>query len=436
MKKISISVIFILALLGNVQQVESQFLKKLGQRVEDAAKEAVIRKTEQKVNRETEKTMDTILDGNKGKKKISKKSKSTKKGDNQEDDMNEISEAKNAESDFGVYSNFTFIPGNKLLFYDDFATDAIGDFPANWETGGSGEVVTVSDSEYNWLSLSRRSGYLPTLPNKFPENFTMEFDMINHGYVAGTPSSRISFVFMTRKAYNAGSGGTRAGIDILLSNRGFKVENVYNFGGDVEIGVGSTINREFPEYLLNTVHISIAVNNKRLRMWINEEKIVDSPNVLQANIGDYFLIQANDVLPDKGHFVGISNFKIAESSEDLRSLLLKNGKFSTTGIYFDTAAATVKKESYGILLDIANMLRDNDNISLQIVGHTDSKGDEKYNLTLSEKRAAAVKEILVEEFGIREDRLQFKGKGETEAVDDNNTEKGRANNRRVEFIKL
>ncbi len=82
------------------------------------------------------------------------------------------------------------------------------------------------------------------------------------------------------------------------------------------------------------------------------------------------------------------------------------------------------------------MLRDNDDINLQIVGHTDNQGEENYNQTLSEKRAAAVKQLLVEEFGIGEDRLQFMGKGEIEAVDDNTTEKGRANNRRVEFIKL
>ncbi len=82
------------------------------------------------------------------------------------------------------------------------------------------------------------------------------------------------------------------------------------------------------------------------------------------------------------------------------------------------------------------MLRDNDDISLQIVGHTDNKGDDTYNQTLSENRASMVKQILVNEFGILEDRLQFMGKGETDPVDDNTTEKGRANNRRVEFIKI
>jgi outer membrane protein OmpA-like peptidoglycan-associated protein len=445
MKKIAIKVLFLLAFIGNVHLAEAQFLKKLGQRAEDAAKEAVIRKTEQKVNRETEKAMDTILDGNinKSKKRKSKKAKDSQTSESGKDisensfpNTTEENIDQEVSNTFGVYSNFTFIPGNKLLFYDDFAADAIGDFPANWETGGSGEVVTTSNSEDKWLSLVRRSGYLPTMENNLPENYTIEFDLTNNGYGQDISGSKLAFLFMTKRSYAGGTGGTLAEVEIGLTKNGFKVRSVSNFGSELDMRVSSSLDRNMPEYLNNTVHISLAVNKKRLRMWVNEEKLVDSPNLIQANIGRYFIIEAMDVLPEQGHFVGISNFKIAESTEDLRSLLLKNGKFSTTGIYFDTAASTVKKESYGILADIAKMLKDNQDITLQIVGHTDNQGKDDYNLTLSENRAKSVKQLLVEEFEIGEDRLQFIGKGETEAVDDNTTEKGRANNRRVEFIKI
>lgn len=440
----SLSIFLFLFCIGT-HNCHGQFLKKLGQRAENAAEEAVLRKSEQKVTRETEKAMDTILDGNKGTKQQKKsKSQETQNDDDASVEGDDGQTQKKSESntnvlkqsEFGVYSNFTFIPGNKLLFYDDFTADALGDFPANWETGGSGEVVNTNVSESKWLSLIRRSGYMPSMEDKLPENYTIEFDLSNNGYGSGKPISKIHFAFLTKKAYSMGAGGTLAEIEILLSPNGFNVRSVSNFGGEVDVKIGNEIDREIPDYLNNMVHISIAVNKKRLRMWVNEEKMVDSPNLIQANIGKYFIIQAMDVLPEKGHFVGISNFKIAESTEDLRSLLLKNGKFSTTGIYFDTAASTVKKESYGILLDIANMLRDNKDINLQIIGHTDNQGEENYNQTLSESRAAAVKQILIEEFEIDEARLQFMGKGETEAVDDNTTEKGRANNRRVEFIKI
>lgn len=436
MKNIKIVLVLLIA-LGTGQTSHAQFFKKLGDRVENAAENAVIRKSEQKVNRETSKVMDTILDGNKGKK--NKKDKSSKNNKSDRDIIGVRDKSTNstkAQNEFGVYSNFTFIPGNKLLFYDDFTTDAIGDFPANWATGGSGEVVKITNSENKWLSLSRRSGYMPTLAKTLPENYTIEFDLTNNGYGSGKPISKVYMAFLTKKAYSMGSGGTLADIEILLSPSGFNIRNVENFGGEVEVKIGNEIDREIPKYLNNTVHISIAVNKKRLQMWVNEEKLVDSPNLIQANIGKYFILQALDVLPEKGHFVGVSNFKIAESTEDLRSLLLKNGKFSTTGIYFDTAASTVKRESYGILLDIAKMLKENTAMNLQIVGHTDNQGQDDYNLTLSQSRAETVKQLLVKEFGIAENRLQYIGKGETEAVDDNTTEKGRANNRRVEFIKI
>jgi OOP family OmpA-OmpF porin len=424
-----------------VTNLQAQFLKKLKNRIEQKVENVVVEKTSDKAAEETSNTLDTIFDGNKGEKERKPKNKSSEQNDDQGNNNNENNEYSETEDEstqigFGVYSNFTFIPGNKLLFYDDFTADALGDFPAHWETGGSGEVVTTSDSKSKWLSLVRRSGYMPTLENKLPENYTIEFDLANNGYGSGKPNSKLFFAFLTKKAYSMGSGGTLADVEILLSNNGFKVSNVENFGGDVEVKIGNRIDREMTDYLNNTVHISIAVNKRRLRMWVNQEKMVDSPNLIQANIGNYFIIEARDVLPEKGHFVGISNFKIAEATEDLKSLLLKNGKFSTTGIYFDTAAFTVKKESYGILAEIAKMLKDNPDINLQIIGHTDNQGDDSSNQYLSRSRAQMVKQILWEEFEIEYDRLSFIGKGETEPVDDNTTEKGRANNRRVEFVKI
>ncbi len=438
--KTKIIVTVVLMFLGATNS-HAQFLKKLKNRIEQKFENVVVEKTADKTADETSKTLDTIFDGNSENANRKLKNKTSKQNQNKEDEnvesnVNAETEEESTVTGFGVYSNFTFVPGNKLLFYDNFMADALGDFPAQWETGGSGEVVTLGDSDSKWLSLVRRSGYMPTLENKLPENYTIEFDLVNNGYGNGKPFSKLYFAFLSKKSYNMGNGGTLADIEILFSNTGFKVSNVENFGGEVEVKIGSRIDREMTDYLNNTVHISISVNKKRLRMWVNQEKMVDSPNLLQANIGDYFILQAMDILPEKGHFVGVSNFKIAESNEDLRSLLLKNGRFSTTGIYFDTASFTVKKESYGILSEIAKMLKDNPNINLEIIGHTDSQGDDSSNQYLSRSRAQMVKQILWEEFEIEYDRLKFIGKGETEPVDDNTTEKGRANNRRVEFVKI
>jgi outer membrane protein OmpA-like peptidoglycan-associated protein len=95
----------------------------------------------------------------------------------------------------------------------------------------------------------------------------------------------------------------------------------------------------------------------------------------------------------------------------------------------------LKGESYGSLKEIANVLTEAADVRVVIVGHTDSDGDEASNLDLSRRRAASVKTALATQFGIAEGRMDTDGKGEGEPVDKNDTPAGKANNRRVEFIK-
>ena len=300
---------------------------------------------------------------------------------------------------------------------------------------GSGEVVSLSAETGNWLSVQRRSGYLPTLSTELPENYTVEFDLVTNGYGDGKPSSKMYLAFIPKKAYSIGQAGSVTDIELLLYKY-FSVARVENFGNEAKVKVGSVIDRHLPELINAKMHISIAVNKQRLRFWINEEKYIDAPSILQGKMGKHFLIQAMDILPEKGQFAGITNFRIAEAGEDLRSKLMKDGKFSTSGIYFNTNSAIVKKESFGIIKSIADLLQSDKAIKLNIVGHTDATGDDDFNQNLSIERAEAVKNILVTQFVIDETRLQYSGKGETEPVDENDTEKGRANNRRVEFIRI
>jgi outer membrane protein OmpA-like peptidoglycan-associated protein len=88
-----------------------------------------------------------------------------------------------------------------------------------------------------------------------------------------------------------------------------------------------------------------------------------------------------------------------------------------------------------VVKEIASVLKEN-NIKVKVIGHTSSDGDDQANMELSKKRAAAVKDLLVNEFAIDESRLQTEGKGETQPVADNKTKEGKVLNRRVEFIKL
>ena len=411
----------------------------IGKKIKATTKQRVENKTAQKTAETVDEGIDKTFDGIKG--ILKKKDKEKNNSASEEMDAKNNNKTKNsksddnAETDFGVFHNFTFVPGEKVIFYDDFAQDASGDFPVNWETGGSGEVVSLSSEEGNWLSLKRRSGYMPSISRELPENYTIEFDLITNGYGTNKGFSKLFLAFIPKKAYSMAQSGSRANVELLMSSY-FSVVGSENFGSEAKVRVTSKIDKRMPELLNKKMHISIAVNNQRLRFWIDEEKYVDAPSILQGKLGKYFILEGFEILPEKGHFVGITNFRIAASGEDLRSILMKDGKFSTTGIYFNTNSATVKKESYGIIKSIADMLKADVGLKLNIVGHTDAVGADDINKQLSIRRAEAVKNILVKEFSLEESRFTFSGKGEAEPVDDNNTDKGRANNRRVEFIKI
>jgi outer membrane protein OmpA-like peptidoglycan-associated protein len=103
------------------------------------------------------------------------------------------------------------------------------------------------------------------------------------------------------------------------------------------------------------------------------------------------------------------------------------------GIYFDFNKDVIKPESRPVLDEIAAVMRKNPDWKLSVSGHTDSIGDANFNLGLSQRRAAAVKNDLVTHYQINPDRLTTAGYGASRPVADNNTLEGRARNRRVEL---
>jgi OOP family OmpA-OmpF porin len=106
------------------------------------------------------------------------------------------------------------------------------------------------------------------------------------------------------------------------------------------------------------------------------------------------------------------------------------------GIYFDFNKATIKPESRPALDDAAKILKDNPSIRVEIQGHTDSVGSSEYNMQLSQRRAQAVVDYLVQNYGIQLNRLVARGYGKTMPIAPNSTPEGRALNRRVEFVIL
>jgi outer membrane protein OmpA-like peptidoglycan-associated protein len=131
----------------------------------------------------------------------------------------------------------------------------------------------------------------------------------------------------------------------------------------------------------------------------------------------------------------IKNIRMAQGSKKLYDRIMSDGKFVTSGILFDVNKTTLKPESMGVINQIVKMMKEHMDLRLSIEGHTDSDGEKASNQELSEKRAAAVKDALVER-GIESSRLETKGYGESKPMDNNSTPEGKANNRRVEFIKI
>ena len=112
-----------------------------------------------------------------------------------------------------------------------------------------------------------------------------------------------------------------------------------------------------------------------------------------------------------------------------------NKKVDIYGIYFDFANDQLKPESTPVLEEIAGVLKDNPDWKLTVSGHTDNVGGDAYNLDLSKRRAAAVKQALVTQYHVAPERLSTDGFGASRPVDTNDTLAGRARNRRVELTR-
>ena len=440
MKKIQLfSIAIVISLLSfNCLETHAQLLKRLKQRAAEAAEETLMRKSEDKAAEETEKAFDSLFNKDWGKKQV--KHEQGYEGEDEEmsetfteEEESDYSVFETTESEMLVYQKFDFIPGEKILLYDDFSEDQIGDFPSKWDTNGSGELVTLSDSDEKWMKMMNQSTYIPMLEGDLPEEFTMEFDVLALGVDQKTTSiARFKIQMDEESMYR--DGRNRAFVSIpfaLYVDAGIFINNFIE-GKNM---INNSIQADVRDHLSDVMHWSVAVNKRRFRLWINEEKVVDVPRLIPDNKIAAAKISIAHFRDGKEDIL-IRNLKIAEGGIDLRHQLVSEGKFSTSGILFDVNSATIKPESYPVAKDIANVLNENPGISIKVVGHTDADGDEEENLTLSKKRAYAVKELLVNEFSVEIGRIDIDGKGEMEPVDTNTTATGKANNRRVEFIKI
>lgn len=410
-------------------------------------KKKVVDKAEQKVEQKIEKSVDKGFD----------KAEQTAKSGNKKTDTATTAQASVATAPAATEgttapvalksnSRFDFVPGEQIVYTESFEQDAIGELPAGWNTTGTGEVVTLNNFPGKWLQVHQRSFYLTNNEKAFGENYTVEFDVIMQlkynghffpyfafGFIGTNdePTTNNEFLRNYRK-YASIEGifypaeGGRSKMDI----RTFKLGREYYNGDDQVVSILS-------DYFGKPIHIAIQVQKERMRVWAGQDKIFDAPKAIaQGTLFNqlFFEIHTSSYKEDQ-YGMYVSNLKVAKGIPDTRHKLVEEGKFSTTGILFDVNSDVIKPESYGVLKDVANVLKENADIKVKVIGHTDSDGDDQKNLQLSQKRSAAVAKALQETFGIEAARFQTEGKGETVPLGDNKTKEGKAQNRRVEFIK-
>ncbi len=329
-------------------------------------------------------------------------------------------------------TQYDFIPGDKILYFEDFSQDAVGDFPALWTSNGGGEVKTINIAPGKWMHMNGEDAvycYSKTLA--FPDNFIVEFDIIpDKEYGRGMVFTLYEEDPDDPKEINDDLYPGKSGFHVTLKSDGWETRGYTNNPEGDWIEGQASKNPVIPE---EVNHVIIWIQKRRARIYHQGAKALDVPtNIYTHTKFNKFLFSGWD----RASWPMITNLKITTAAPDTRSKLITEGKLVTYGITFDVNKADIKPESHGTLKDIATVLQENPGVRVKIVGHTDSDGDDQLNRQLSQRRAESVKTALASQFGIDASRLETEGAGESKPVAANDSPENKAKNRRVEIIKL
>lgn len=373
---------------------------------------------------------------NKVKNKIKSKTEEKKTEDTKDSSAVSKNETTpNEPASIKAYSKYDFVPGEKIIVFEDFAQDAVGDFPDKWNTNASAEIVTIESLQGKWLKISKQGVFMPEFIDSLPDNFTLEYDLLcdNPGRVWSFYAS-LATLSDRNHPENWQAANSRFTFTVAAypdGNSTSLVERRKDGVGESSLTTGT---KQFSDKT-KPVHVAIWRQKERLRVYFNQEKVWDIPKAMSQTGLYNSIVYWMQGATDDGNFY-LSNLRLAVGIPDTRNKILTQNKWVTHGILFDVNSANIKPESYGTLKEMANVLNEYADLKVKIVGHTDADGKDDANLELSKRRAASVKTALAKEFGIDESRMETDGKGEGEPIDKNDTPAGKANNRRVEFIKI
>jgi outer membrane protein OmpA-like peptidoglycan-associated protein len=301
-----------------------------------------------------------------------------------------------------------FVPGEKIVFYDDFTDMTAASAPPHWKVRGGAAKLNPAGR----LTLSDRVKLYPNITS-LPGTFTVEAEFVPTDASGG----HIDWVFENQDSTFQWAATFQFDPGEIWATLNVNDEGWSKLGeGRVKIQYGK-VNR-----------LAVWYQQARLRLYVNDERAVDL-NQLELKGFTRALL---DVVSDSP--VELGTVRVAESLPDISEALFSSGKYVSHAIQFETGSDQLRPESMNVLRTVAAALQKQPAMKLSIEGHTDSTGDAARNLDLSKRRAASVKAGLVG-LGVATDRLATDGFGQTKPIAPNDTPQGRAENRRVEFVK-